>query len=68
MGKTDKGKGPENLFSVERVAQGWAILGKQAKRVSSGRGAAYPASLAGPEFTLHSEPVRPRKTPVALLD
>ena len=32
MGKTDKGKGPENLFPGERVAQGWATLDKQAKQ------------------------------------
>ena len=33
MGKTDIEKGPENLFPGERVAQGWATLDKQAKRV-----------------------------------
>ena len=32
MGETDIGKGSENLFSVERVAQGWATLDKQAKQ------------------------------------
>ena len=30
MGKTDKGKGPENPFPVERVAQGGATPDKQA--------------------------------------
>ena len=32
MGKTDIEKGPENLFPVERAAQGWATLDKQAKQ------------------------------------
>ncbi len=32
MGKTDQGKGPENLFPVERIAQGWATLDKQAEK------------------------------------
>ena len=32
MGETDIGKDPENLFSVERVAQGWVTLDKQAKQ------------------------------------
>ena len=32
MGKTDIGKGPENLFPGERVALGRATLDKQVKQ------------------------------------
>ena len=32
MGKTDIGKGPENLFPGERVAQGRVTLDKQVKQ------------------------------------
>ena len=36
MGKADKGKGPDNLFSGEQVAQGWEPWTSKRSRVSSG--------------------------------